>query len=341
MASGVIYTASWSADKWVDWLASERRRKRRRNELDSLLLLILRYFLWKWERLPQTNPQQDISFGLGIHQSLEAENWSSSQQLNGTPAFFLSSRRKENINCHSLTHDVHHCAVFTFVHSAAKLMSASIFFFWTMHLPSKQKPPPCRLFWGCLWIFRSWLERTWQRSSALTEIAVDHRKWHGGCPSRPLAEWATQLKVDCGGSRGGAFPRPAPPRPESSSGEPGVLIALIWSSADNLLQFTDWRWLNAWLDPMITSYHMHAQISLTNTHSHPQCSRCLFSPIQCLSPRVCVPTSVEFSNGNLLWLEAILMIANKAQKTYRRESSLWSKGIWPKISDTQKLVGHH
>ncbi len=206
MASGVIYTASWSADKWVDWLAGERRR----NELDSLLLLILRYFLWKWERLPQTNPQQDISFGLGIHQSLEAENWSSSQQLNGTPAFFLSSRRKENINCHSLIHDVHHCAVFTFVCSAAKLMSASIFWicFWTMHLPSKQKPPPCWLFWGCLWIFRSWLERTWQRSSALTELAVDHRKWHGGCPSRPLAEWTTQLKADCGGSHGGAFPRP-------------------------------------------------------------------------------------------------------------------------------------
>ncbi len=131
------------------------------------------------------------------------------------------------------------------------------------------------------------------------------------------------------------------PRLELSSGEPGLLITLIWSSADHLLQFTDWRWLNAWLDPMITSYHMHAQISLTNTHSHPQCSRCLFSPVHCLSLKGCVPTSAEFSKGNLLCVEVILMITDKAQKTYRRESSLWSNGIWPKISDTQKLVGHH
>lgn len=56
----------------------------------------------------------------------------------------------------------------------------------------------------------------------------------------------------------------------------------------------------------------------TQTHiAHPQCSRCLFSPIQCLSPRVHVPTSMEFSKGNLLCMEAILMITNKVQKKYQ------------------------
>ncbi len=91
------------------------------------------------------------------------------------------------------------------------------------------------------------------------------------------------------------------PRLELSSGEPGLLITLIWSSADHLLQFTDWRWLNAWLDPMITSYHMHAQISLTNTHSHPQCSRCLFSPVHCLSLRgVCANIRRVFQRQSAL-----------------------------------------
>lgn len=134
MASSVIYTASWSADKWVDWLASGRRRKRRRrNELDSLLLLILRYFLWKWERLLQTNPQQDISFGLGIRQSLEAENWPSSQQLNGTPAFLCHPGKRRT----SIVNDWARLCSLNFCSFCRKLMSA---IFWLIYHLNRNYP---------------------------------------------------------------------------------------------------------------------------------------------------------------------------------------------------------
>lgn len=172
--------------------------------------------------------------------------------------FYVTQAKGE----HQLSQTEPWCSSLCSLHFCSFCRKVNVSYFLA-YLPSKQKLPPYQLFFfgECLWIFRGFkLERTWQHSSAVTGLAVDHRKWHGGCPSRPLAEWATQLKADCGGSEGAAFPRPTKP----SSSEPGVLIAIIPSSADHLLRFTDWRWLNAWLDPMITSYHACSDI----THKH-------------------------------------------------------------------------
>lgn len=139
-------------------------------------------------------------------------------------------------------------------------MSASIF--WTMHLT---ETTPIAAF------FFLRMSLNIQRILAWEDLAAFLRSdWTCGWSSE--VTWRVSLKafgwvsnsIKCGlwGLRGG---RITPPHPKPSSSEPAMLVAIIQSSADHLLRFTDWRWLNAWLDPMITSYHARSDIAHKHT----------------------------------------------------------------------------